>query len=532
MGFVLVYDAPENFLLQGGEELAVLSADQLQHLVQQWVSYHTALLHFHNRHAERTLLVHASQVKESADRYLQQVRAHLQVPLQASDAARQDDDDMAKASSLLADEAIAVPAVQHASTSPVARQLEGVALAEEDSSLKQFLASTMLAEYPEVQAMWEELQAVANLPSQQQDTGKQDVLSAWRHMFHQEQMFAEVSWTLQEQGRHAADEKLQLQVQLDTASQQQVTQARQLAAAQQELSETRLQLQGVQQQANEATTLRNDVELLLSQLAKVQEGLETSCTDNKTLQKANATQAEELAIQARQFAVAQQELSETRLQLQGLQEQANEAAILQKANVVQAEELATLKTQMAAVQLEKNQLSQSKAQGATLLQKMEAAESRANGLQQDNAMLLKQLSIVQQELERLHTQKTQAPVVVKQAKPQWRGAGDRVREHLNYRLGAVMIKHSRSMSGWLRMPSALRQEVRSFKAELPTRQARKLPPIERYADAGDAEKVRNTLSYRLGTTLLRDVRSPLGWIRLPFSISSEVRAFRKRKATT
>lgn len=52
------------------------------------------------------------------------------------------------------------------------------------------------------------------------------------------------------------------------------------------------------------------------------------------------------------------------------------------------------------------------------------------------------------------------------------------------------------------------------------------PPIYAYNDAFEAERVKKHLSYRLGQTLLKNIKSPLGWIKLPFALAQNVREFR------
>ena len=106
------------------------------------------------------------------------------------------------------------------------------------------------------------------------------------------------------------------------------------------------------------------------------------------------------------------------------------------------------------------------------------------------------------------------------------GAADRVKAQLSYRLGATLIQHSRSLGGWLRMPFAVLATVTQFEREKPQRQAHKLPPIHQYRDAHEAERIRGHLSYRLGAVMVRHAASPWGWGRMPFALQREVRAFR------
>jgi hypothetical protein len=159
-------------------------------------------------------------------------------------------------------------------------------------------------------------------------------------------------------------------------------------------------------------------------------------------------------------------------------------------------------------------------------------EARQREIGEENELLLNQLHQVQQELERHYLeaqtlrQQLRPPAP---AKPVFYGARQRVQQQLGYRLGSTMIAHSRSVGGWLRMPFALWGVARQHEQERPERDAKKLPPINKYRDAYDAERVRNHLSYRLGQTLLANLRSPIGWVRLPWAIRREVRSFRTQR---
>ena len=76
---------------------------------------------------------------------------------------------------------------------------------------------------------------------------------------------------------------------------------------------------------------------------------------------------------------------------------------------------------------------------------------------------------------------------------------------------------------------ALAAEVRAFRQEAAARPAKKLPPIHTYRDAHEAERVKQHLSYRLGSTLLQHGKSPLGWLKLPFALQRQVREFRLQR---
>lgn len=157
-------------------------------------------------------------------------------------------------------------------------------------------------------------------------------------------------------------------------------------------------------------------------------------------------------------------------------------------------------------------------------------ERKLKELGEENELLLSQLHQVQEELERYYLENQRLKQKLAPPKPPGPyGAADRIKRQLSYRLGAVMIERSRSVGGWLSMPWALAAEVRAFRQEAAARPAKKLPPIHTYRDAHEAERVKQHLSYRLGSTLLQHGKSPLGWLKLPFALQRQVREFRLQR---
>ncbi len=153
-------------------------------------------------------------------------------------------------------------------------------------------------------------------------------------------------------------------------------------------------------------------------------------------------------------------------------------------------------------------------------------------LEQENELLLTQLHQVQEELERyyLENQVLKAPAQPKALVPvparKLYGAADRVKSELPYRLGATMIKQPRTLMGWLGMPAAVARTKRQFNSEKALGENLNLPPLSQYSDAHKAEKARQHLSYRLGTAFIACSRSPVGWIKLPWTLSREVKSFK------
>lgn len=153
-------------------------------------------------------------------------------------------------------------------------------------------------------------------------------------------------------------------------------------------------------------------------------------------------------------------------------------------------------------------------------------------LREENELLLKQLCQVQEELERHYLENLQlkqgGASVATNTTP-LTGAADRIRRQLSYRLGEVMIQRSRTVTGWIGLPWALAAEIRAFRREHAQRVKVKLPPIHTYRDAHEAERIKQHLAYRLGSALVKHGKTPIGWIKLPFALSREVREFRRQR---
>ena len=296
-------------------------------------------------------------------------------------------------------------------------------------------------------------------------------------------------------------EKAQLAVERDA-------QAKLVAAANAQLSaaKTHAEKLQVELQAAQAVqpVLTQENELLLTQLHQVQEELERHYLQGQQ-QEQQLTQSREELAKAAQEHTAQVELAAA-------------------ANV----QLSAAKTQAEKLQAEL-QAAQAKAVAVP-------APAVNTALEQENELLLAQLHQVQEELERYYLEnqalKASAQIkatALKASEPVHYGAANRIKAELSYRLGAIMIEQSRSWSGRLGIPAALANEAKRFKREKSQVSAIQMPPISDYRDAHEAERVKQHLSYRLGSALIAHSRSPLGWVKLPFAISRQVKEFKASK---
>ena len=186
---------------------------------------------------------------------------------------------------------------------------------------------------------------------------------------------------------------------------------------------------------------------------------------------------------------------------------------------------AATKLQAAQAELERSQAHERELQQTISRLSADAEAARikersllgeSNARAKENALLLQQLHTVQEELER-----HQLSASRERAETRF-GACDRIKQELAYKIGASLIRNSRSARGWLRMPWDL---CRVLVQHHRTRSGAPFIPIEAYSDHHEAERVRKHLSYRLGTAVTRNARSPIGWLRMPWAMYAAIRDF-------
>jgi hypothetical protein len=401
INFVFVYSDPQSALVGPGADDAL----SVEAKLSNWQAFNAAMLHFYNRNAKRSVLVQAEQVRHSVRTYLQQLRTQLNAPLNEPPAHLLLEREGTQ--ELIADRNAAMVSRQSV-IDPSRELVVGV-----DSDLTHYLAVQCVAERPIVLELYEELQAVANLPLDGTARSTTSVEQAWVGLLQQHR----------------------------------------------KLEQQRLELRMQQDASRELQNTKKENELLLTQLHQVQEELE------------------------RQF----------------LGGKAHEAA----------------EKRIAALTAE--------------LEALRNAPAGDQDLKEENELLLTQLHAVQEELERYFLENQRLKQTTVPCAAPLYGAADRVKQQLTYRLGATMIERSRSLGGWISMPFALIGATRRFRSDVRARGDEKLPPISKYQDRHEAERIKQHLSYRIGSALLRNVKSPVGWIRLPFAIRREVRAFRQER---
>lgn len=465
--FMLVYDDIHNIYQQCLQSGAEASPESINAKVQSWVAYNEALLQFHLRNPERSFLVHAKQVAQSAQSYVQQINQRVAAPLEL--AAEEPVDTAEQPTSQLASTELQTQ--PSATTQP------------STDGLANWLIEQLVHTQADALQLYEEMQAAANLPL------AQPVVSAPAA----DAVGLQQAWAsfvaVQQQHSRNTQRVADLQQQLQTLQQQH--------AQVQALTDSEATAkQAVQVQLKNA---EEENALLLEQLHKVQEELEKLYPQGKEDKKNLENQSAQIKKLQEQLSAEQQTAKKHKDQL-----------------VTEQAKIKALQEQLAK---------------APLNQKTDATVAE---LKEENDLLLKQLHIVQEELERYYLENRQLkaggavlqPVLNKKT---YYGAADRVKQQLSYRLGATMIAQSRSVVGWLRMPFALNAEFKRFKQDQAARANQKLPPIAQYRDAHEAERVKRHLSYRLGARMIANSKTLGGWISMPWVLLAEAKAFERER---
>ncbi|GIX24541.1 MAG: hypothetical protein KatS3mg122_1772 [Caldimonas sp.] len=567
--------------------------NNVQRLLDNWVAYNGALLRFYLRHRDRCLLVHSQQVRRAVDSYLEQLQPLLDTALLratevepvAAPAAVGVDGPHDEALSTQAP--VALPIELESALAVAGIESRKALDVFNATAAEEYVVDAVLANHPAALQLYAELQSAANLPKGRTARAKGDPATAWQALVQQRtfvtgwvsELHAEyrrVREDLAESIERVAQLTNEL-VERDRRLQEHVRENEgltvQLREAQEEARQQCLRQQQLEQRmAEQEREAQRQTELLARQSAEAKAQLEAARAEQARLEeklKAMRAQAEADLVAARAKADAEAKAAAERAQQLGeenelllnqlhqVQEELERYCLRQQQleqRMAEQEREAQRQTELLAQQSTeaKAQLEAARAEQARLEEKLKAmraqaeadlvaarakadaeakaAADRAQELGEENELLLNQLHQVQEELERYYLENQRLKQKLAPPKPPGPyGAADRIKRQLSYRLGAVMIERSRSVGGWLSMPWALAAEVRAFRQEAAARPAKKLPPIHTYRDAHEAERVKQHLSYRLGSTLLQHGKSPLGWLKLPFALRRQVREFRLQR---
>ncbi|MNB75907.1 hypothetical protein D3C75_225640 [compost metagenome] len=472
--FVLVYDTPQQALMRAAANQKDLSSTSIEHYISNWMAYNGALLAFFLRNRNRCLMVSAQQVKRNSDECLQQLQPLLSTPLLSMIKNKHENIGYVVETDENSSSALAsYPLLPTQKITEIA-SLAGLNAQETQevlhgNAVEHYLLEQLLTEYPTCQHLYAEIQSAASLPLQSDYRDEFSPGKVWEKMVQQRLWNAELATGLH-QAYMGVSKSLELSVSEQT----------------------------------------RDGEILLSQLHQVQEELECQYLIKEDLNNLKIQQNSKLQHQIALTRKKEEEVTSLIKKVSDIQKQLE----ITKASGLQSEE-------------EKNTLNKSlneiKKQLTTAKTNEQKNIEKVHG---ENQLLLTQLHQVQEELERyfLENQKLK-----QQQAPALYGAAERIKQELGYRLGATMIKRSHSLTGWLGMPKALAAERRSWQQLNSIHPQNSLPPVTSYRDAHEAERVKRHLSYQLGEVLVRSESSLFRWVKLPFAIHRSVRQYRHNR---
>jgi len=552
IAFILVYDKPQDLIARAFEGSAPLTPDALEAATGNWRAYNEALLSFYHRNPERCLLVHAQQIRANSNDYLQQVRTRIGAPvsteaLLSASAADADDTTGSAAEEAgypteIAERALSKTGHAQGKTSP-------------DHALRAYIAQAILQQYPATLQLYEELQSVANLPLDDQIASPISAYDAWSAMAAVMAQHARKTQQAQVQAQaqtaqieNLANKLMEAEALAIEEQQENELLLLNLHRAQEELEQQFLNAEEIAAQSGEQLKLAQDRAAQIEKLQQRQAELNQALTeatqwverlrnDKAELQK----QRNELAAKAEALAhypELEQENELLLLQLHQVQEELEQQYLNAQEQAAQtSEQLKQVRakkqqvTQQAqAIEQDRDAQSKLAEERAAQIQKLQQSQTQLNAALTEAKQLAEQLNKEKADLQKERDDlAAKAEALAHPPEPLLYGAADRIKRQLSYRLGATMIEHSRTLGGWLGMPFALFREARQFHREAPQRAATPLPPIDQYADAHEAEQIKQHLSYRLGAAMIEKSRTPLGWIKLPWALRSAVLDFKRSR---
>ena len=139
-----------------------------------------------------------------------------------------------------------------------------------------------------------------------------------------------------------------------------------------------------------------------------------------------------------------------------------------------------------------------------------------------NMEMLKNLLNLQEELERQYINKNNEDFNLPQIH-MLKGAGLRFKQQLPYKLGSMIIHNVKSPKRFLKLPFSI---VKLFVEENIRKEIdQSLPDLSEYDDKHEIEKIKNHLSYRLGSKILERRKTFIEWIKLPIELKNQINDF-------
>ena len=419
LAFVLVYDSPQASLASLFDNPEV---DCTEHVVKaasdNWLAYNEALLNFYLGNTERCLLVHGQQVRAKTADCLRQVQHQMGVELKMPLGEALSEENSQSSSSWLA--------------------------------MKTQLCSRVLAANPKVGQMYTDLQSVASLPmGSAMDKPSFDTDMAVLSKFV---------------ALHRSNLKIQQVVEELKAAKE----AQELALNQR-LAEL---VQSYEHSQAHGHALEQEKQHLLA-LAE------------DRLRNIEELRQREGELQGR--------VNELAGQLQQAKDEVNQHAAVVAADYVTSNKALEEENQMLLEELHKVQ-----------------EELEANHIQ--NQLIQFKLHQAEEKIN-----------------PKLRGAANLVKQDLPYKLGSAVVRCQHSVKGYLALPFKLQKIKKDFKELQLKQNTKRLPCLIDYVDKHEAERVKQHLSYKLGEVLVQVSGNPMSWLMLPFKLQVAHRSWRRAR---
>lgn len=426
LAFVLVYDSPQASMAGLFDNPEVdCTEDVVQAASANWLAYNEALLNFYLGNTERCLLVHGQQVRAQTADYLKQVKHQMGVELQ-------------------------MPVVQALSE----ENSQSPSSAESSSSwlaMKTQLCSRVLAANPKVTQMYADLQSVASMPQ--------------GHVKNQPSFDTDMAVLSKFVALHRSNLKIQRYVEELKATKEAQEQAlnQQLATLVQSFEKAHAYGHAMAQEKQHLAALAEDRQ--------------------RNIEELRQKEAELLS-----------RVGELDGQLQQARDEVNQHAAVAAADYVTSNKVLEEENQILLEELHKVQ-----------------EELEANHIQ--NQLLLFK---VQQAEEKFN--------------PKLRGAANLIKQDLPYRLGSAVVRCPRSIPHYLALPRKLQRITKDFKDSQVNLSEQKKPSLLDFEDRHEGERVKQHLSYRFGEVLVKAGSNPFQWLLMPYKLKKAHSNWRMSRA--
>lgn len=471
--FILVYDHPRSVLEQAANSRESFINNTVEHLIDNWIAYNTALLDFYSNNRKRCLLISSWQVKKNTKNLVEKLQSVLKIPLnicsfqECINTSIYSCSEQSSASPLLIDE--------EAKQEVMALSGIDIKIGDKcfnDNVAEDYLLKIVLTQYPESQCLYSKLQSEANIPALSGNDKKFNPNIIWASLVQQRLVTIEIISKLHQLCKNSL----------------------------------------IDYKAN-LTQQTEEHYLLSSQLNQMKEKLEYYNVRKKELYAKNRKLKKKLKKQVSFISKKGKELLFIERELHNLKEEVEHNQKIKEKDDFDVKEL------KKHIDVLNNQLMKEKSN-------QDQQKQNLDRITKEKDLMLTQLHLVQEKLEQYYLENQK----LKQHQlPELYGAAKRIKEGLEYRLGAIMIQHSKSLFGVISMPKAIVKERKIWHKQYAAEKQSNLPALCMYRDAHEADRVKQHLSYMLGKILVQKKGSFFGFIILPFSIYRTVRQFKKIK---